>query len=517
MIETPETNTRRINPSITEFNKDIGTLATGASITLIGKVGGRGIDAVSDVVLARLLGPSDFGLYSLGITVLRIAGTIGMLGLQNGIIRFGTRFWPSSPSNLKKTLYYTLITSFTSGVILGCLLFVFAPWLAIEVFNKPELILVFRSFAFAFPLIIGLWVASAATRISKNMRYSAITEDLVQPFSNLLLLVLFAFFGLTLSKSISANVISTGTGFILALFFLYYLFGEVLTKPIGNEFSYRELIIFSIPTGLAGTFTLLTGWVSRLFVGYYRPAADVGIYQSASQISLIFVIILNAMNTIFAPMIAGLYHRNEIKRIEELYRVSTKWGLYIILPLYLVILTIPQQFIAAIFGKEYIAGSTAMIVLCTTQVINVGTGAVGFLLTMTGRQNHWFYTSGFTMILCIILNLLLVPIYGLLGAALATSLAVSALYLAGLVQVRLILNLWPYDRRFLKGILAAVAATIVLLGVQRFAGSYPPIWNVLVCVILSFGVFGGVLLLVGLDDEDQEFGAILKNRLNKQR
>jgi len=286
------------SPRFAPPEKDVAILATGAGIALVGKVGGRGLYAVTEIVLARILGPAGFGLYAIGLNLLRIVGTIGTLGLQNGVIRFGTRYWRTSPAGLKTTLLYAIGLSLASGVSLGMTLFFLAPWLAVQVYSKPELVLIFRGFAFAFPLAIGLWVTASATRISKRMKYSVFAEDVVQPAANLILVIVVVFWGLTLSRAVSINVLSYGIAFVLALFYILILFHDALASPAGTDLSVKELLFFSIPTGLAGTFSLLTEWIGRLFVGYYLPAEEAGIYQAAAQISILFVIILNALNAI---------------------------------------------------------------------------------------------------------------------------------------------------------------------------------------------------------------------------
>jgi O-antigen/teichoic acid export membrane protein len=437
-----------------------------------------------------------------------------MLGLQNGVIKFGAKFRRSSPADLKTTLFYGIGFSVVSGTILAIALFSIAPWLATTVYGKPELTQVFYGFAVGFPLAIGLWVASAATRISQNMKYSVLSEDIAQPISNLVLLLVFSVSGFTLIGAIVSNVVSFGIGFGVALIFVAKLFSDVFSLPRGKDISPRKLLTFSVPTGFAGTFTLLTDWTGRLFVGIFRPAYEAGIYQTASQISLIFVVILNAMNTIFSPMIADLYHRKENIRMEELYRVSTKWGLYLIAPLYLVIMIFPQEFISSIFGIKYVSGYLPMMILVTTQVVNVGTGAVGHLLIMTGNQNNWFITSGLSMTLCIVLNALLVPDYGMLGAAVATAIAISILYIAGLTQVRVILKLWPYDRRYLKGIVALGISTGVLL-IINFTLDLAPIFIVLLGVFASYTAFAVMLLALGLNNEDLEFAQLIIGRIKK--
>ena len=170
-----------------------------------------------------------------------------------------------------------------------------------------------------------------------------------------------------------------------------------------------------------------------------------------------------------------------------------------------------------IFGKDYADGAIPLVILATTQVVNVGTGAVGFLLTMSGHQNQWFITSGFTMSLTLILNAVLVPVFGMTGSALATALAVSGLYLAGLVQVKITLGLWPYDRRYIKGLLTTGIMAGVLFLISRFVYHPSPLIAVGISSIVSAAGFGLVLLLLGLDNEDREFIRVISTRIKNLR
>ncbi len=510
---------KELNPSIQTSSsipapeKDVAILAMGASIALIGKVLGRGLYAITEIVLARLLGPASFGLYAIGTTILRIFGTIGMLGLQNGVIRFGAKYWRQSASDLKSTLVSSLGLALLSGITLGSLLFILTPWLAEEVFKKPNLIIVLRGVAILFPLFIGLGVAAAATRISKRIKYSALSEDIVQPAVNLLLIIAFSLYQLSLDNAVFSIVVSFGFALVVSLYYLIKLFPEVITAKFGKEFVFKDLLFYSVPTGLAGSFLLLTGWFSRLFIGYYRLAEEVGIYQAVSQISILFVIILNSFNQIFAPMIADLFFRHEMKRIESLYRISTKWGLYLILPLYFVILLFPQQLLTTIFGDVYTSGALAMVILASTQVVNVGTGGVGFLMTMTGHQNYWFITSGSTMLLNVILSIYLVPRFGMTGAAVATAASVSSLYLAGLIEVKIFLGLIPYDRRYIKGIIASGLTIAILVIIGRLIHVQYSLAEVVISLAASYGSFILVLLILGLEVEDREFIRVIVARL----
>jgi O-antigen/teichoic acid export membrane protein len=500
-----------IRPAVVQ-SQEITRLAAGASVSLVGKVTGGGLYAVSQVVLARLLGPEAFGLYAIGWSILRLVWAIAPLGLDKGVVRFASHYWRTDPSGSKKVLFQSLVFGLSLGLLIGISLFVAAPWVAEGVFQKPDLTPVLRWFALAFPLATGLRVAAAATRVSQRMRFSVYAEDLGQPATNLILVLLFYLLGWGLLGAVAASVSSFGLAFLLALYYMKHLFPEVFSTRRTAGPSARELIAFSLPTAFAGIFAIVTIWADRLLVGHFRPAAEVGVYQAFSQVSVLFAITLSALNAIFSPMIADLYHKKEMGRLGELFRVSTKWGLYLSLPVFLVICFTSQELMMVVFGPQYADGALPLVVLATGQLVNVATGAVGFLLIMTGHQNRWLAISSVAVLISVALNWLLIPRLGLTGAALATATAISGLYLAGLFQVRCSLQLWPYDSRYLKGLLATALAVAALF-LLRLAPIDSAALTLLLTVTVSGSVFGGTLLLLGLDAEDQEFIRLIQTRL----
>lgn len=493
-------------------HKDITTLARGTSVALIGRVTGRGLHALGQVILARMLGPEAFGLYAIGWTILRITGLIAPLGLHNGVIRFGSHYWRKDPLGLKGVLFQSLGFVLFSSLLMSSALFLLAPWLAEEVFQKPDLTVILRWFALGLPLMAGLKVASAATRITQRMKFAVYAEDLSQPAVNLVLVLFFYLLGWRLLGAVAAIVISFGIAIVLALYYVKHLFSKTFSARLKSGPSIRKLLTFSLQASFAGIFILLTFWSARLFIGYFRPAAEVGIYQAIDQVPFLFTMILNAFNAIFSPMIADLYHRREFERLEELFRVSTKWGFYLSLPMFLVVCFAPQEMIIVVFGSEYVSGALPLVILVIAQLINVGTGAVGFLLIMTGRQNHWLVFSSVILFLHIILSLLLIPRWGMTGAALATACSISGLFLGGLFQVKRLLGLWPYDYRYLKVLLSTVL-TVAALFLLRFTAGVSPVFNLLLTTTVSGIVFGGTLILLGLDGEDKEFIRLIRGHI----
>src|SRR5690606_36375650 len=128
------------------------------------------------------------------------------------------------------------------------------------------------------------------------------------------------------------------------------------------------------------------------------------------------------------------------------------------LPLSLVMIFMTDELIAVVFGNKYEGGSLSLVILTVAQLVNVGTGATSRLLVMTGHQSCWLFMSATAFLVNVIVDLLLIPRLGITGAAIGTACAISGLFFWGLFQVRYSIGIWPYDMRYLKGMLATVLA-----------------------------------------------------------
>lgn len=493
-------------------NTDVAKLATGAGVTLVGRMAGRAMDVLGQVTLARLLGPEAFGLYAIGWTIVRMAGLLSSLGLDKGVIRYASRYWHMDSSRLRGVLLQSLGLAVLSGLLIGSSLYLAAPWLGEQVFQKPALVSVIRWFSPVFVVYSGLRVAAAATTVSQRMKYAVSAQDLTQPAVNLFLVVLFYLMGMGLFGAVAAVFGSFAVAFILALFYVKHLFPESFSRRVKSISVVKELMAFSLPASFAGVFTMFIVWVDRLMVGYFRPAAEVGIYQAVSQSSLLFPIIVSAFSAIFSPMIADLHYKHEVRQLDELFKVSTKWGLYLSLPLFLVICFAPREIMRVVFGARYENGWLPLVILAIGQLVNVGTGAVGLILVMVGHQKRWFMISGAAFLANIALNWVLIPRLGLAGAALGTACAISGLFFSGLIQVKHLLGIWPYERRYFKGLLATALAAGALL-LLRTVPIDSPMFTLLLTATVSSGVFVIVLIVLGLDSEGREFIHLIRARL----
>lgn len=449
------------------FRTDVRLLGKGAAITLVGRLGGRGLLLLNQILLARLLGPAEFGLYALGWTVVQMGSVILPFGLHQGVVHYGARYWQVDDARLRAVIQQVLKWVALFALAGALLLWVGSSWIAIKVFKKPDFVRVLRGFAAALALATILRVAAAATRVSHRMQFSILSEDLSPAAIQLLLIVILVDL---YNRGIKGALLSANAGFIgglgLALFFLWRLFAQrgrsAALKLTREGVPLKELFAFSLMASMGGIFTMLTLRVDRLVVGYFLPSSEVGIYQAASQAAMLSAMVLSAFTAIFSPMIARLHYQGEMGRLNEMFKVSTKWGLYVSLPLFLVLAVAPREVMTIVFGRPYASGGMPMLIMAGAQTFNAGTGAVGLLLVMSGYPQQWMRLAFVSFTVNLLLCILLIPRLGPFGAALALAISVVILFGSGLINVHRLLGLWPYDRSYLKGIGATIVSLAVL-------------------------------------------------------
>jgi O-antigen/teichoic acid export membrane protein len=491
---------------------DVETLALGAGIGTAGRVIGRALALSGQVVLARILGPASLGLYAIGLSTLKIAGQYAALGLEKGIVRFGPTDSGGGALGLRGVLRQTLLLAFLMGGVFGFGVFVLAPWLAEIVFDDLRLVSVLRLFSVAFPFYACLRVAAAATTISKRTTYYVVTQELLQPGLELALILGAFALGLRLEGMVAATVLSLALALWVAMRLLVRLFPSASEPDTGHSTSYRRLMAFSIPVAAGGLLATLMTWGDRYMLGIFRPTVEVGIYQAASQSSTLFAILLSGFNVVLNPMIADHDRAGRQSELEHLFRVATKWGLYLSIPFFLVIFWMPREVILVVFGDGFSQGAAPMVILALGQLVNVSTGAVGPLLVMTGRPVQWTSISAAMLLVSVVLGVLLIPSYGLVGAAISTSTAVAGKFILGLAQVRRSLGMWPYDRRYLKGLLAAGVALAPLVLVRAMP-SVLPLTRLALGGLACAATFGLTLLALKIDPEDQQLLVALRRRI----
>ena len=182
-----------------------------------------------------------------------------------------------------------------------------------------------------------------------------------------------------------------------------------------------------------------------LLLGVWATTTDVSLFAVAWRTALLINLVLLAVNAIAQPKFAALYARQDMAALAATARTVTMLMTLFAAPAFLIFVLAPA-FVMGAFGSDFAAGAATLQILSIGQFVNVATGSVGVLLVMTGHERD--YRNGQITAACVVLvlNYMLTPSYGAVGAAIAvaSALVVQNVMFAYLVWARLrILMLFP--------------------------------------------------------------------------
>jgi O-antigen/teichoic acid export membrane protein len=214
-----------------------------------------------------------------------------------------------------------------------------------------------------------------------------------------------------------------------------------------DNISYKYILSVSTPMLISGSLSVFLGLIDITILGILKTSSEVGIYSVAVKLSSVAMMALVAINTIAAPKFAEFWGKGDKKGLTKIAQQSTKLIFWTSLPVLLVFLIFPSS-ILEIFGPGFKVGAIALIMLTIGQFINAISGSVGYILAMTGFQV--FLQNGMiaSIIINIILNLLLVPKYGINGAAFASMITLIFWNIIFSMKVKSILGEWIFYKPF---------------------------------------------------------------------
>jgi O-antigen/teichoic acid export membrane protein len=180
----------------------------------------------------------------------------------------------------------------------------------------------------------------------------------------------------------------------------------------------KELIRFSAPMMASSVMLFLLNNTAIFILGALSTASKVGVYNLASKLSSLAMLVIISMNIVLAPKISELFKSNKMVELHQTIKSSTWLIIGFTIPIVLVLIFF-SEFILSIFGTNFISGKSTLIILAISVLLNVSTGNVDQILNMTNNQKTLKNLTFFGFVLNVLLNFFLIPKYGIDGAAIA--------------------------------------------------------------------------------------------------
>lgn len=487
-------------PADQTLQQSILFTAKGGSISFAGRIFEYVIRFGFSILVARAIGAEQYGLYTLGLAVVPIVSMLALLGLQTGVVAYlapairqrdETRIW----GIIQVCVGLPTVLS----ILFGILLFVLAEPVAILGFHEPQLIPILRIVSLDIPLEAMGFIAYQIIISYKKPKYSVLTNNLFLPLAKLLLTVVFLALGMEVLGVVTAHVIASALALALMIYYINKLFP--LNRPLrAAKRNTRQLLQYSLPVHLGWVLNTVRGTLETLVLGFVGLTTGVGIFAVAGRLSTLGTMFFLAIGNISTPIIADFHNRGEIGLLKKLYQTTTKWLVMFNVPLFLFLVLFSKPLLS-IFGSDFTYGAPALIVLAIGNLVYTGTGLGANILDMTNHTKVNSANSALLVIITITTDLLLIPRWGVIGAAAASAFSTVIVNVMCLIEVHLLLKMLPYELAILKPILAGMIAAAITILLNHYL-VLPPILYLLVGGTVLWGVYALALTIFGFSEEE---------------
>lgn len=422
-------------------------LARGSFLAFIVQGAGVVLLFFAEVVAARVLGVREFGIYALVVAWLYFLGVIGTLGFNHALLRFVPIYLANEDwGGLRGVLGYASRRAVAGACCIAVCGFAILYALSACCLT-PAVTRAFIPALVALPFLVLSSLRQATLRGINKIASALVPDFIFRPA--LLIMLLIALPGLS-ARSVDAtsalflSLVAAMTVFLVGNSWLRRLLppATLISPPRVNGTEWSKTAFSML---LIAGFNVISSRTDTIMLGFLTDTQNVGIYSAASRIADVIVFGLVSANAIVAPMIASLHAQGKHEELQHMIKQAA-YGVFVFtVPLALVVILLGQELLT-LFGPEFTAGYGALTILSLGQVVNALIGPVGFLMTMTGHHREAVRIVGVSALLNLVLNALLIPMFGMTGAALATatSTAIWNLAMYRFVRRNLAIESFPF-------------------------------------------------------------------------
>ncbi|MFW6130198.1 MAG: flippase [Atribacterota bacterium] len=387
---------------------------------------GMGLTLITSVIIVRFYGAEMIGIVAVINSFLILVTIFTVLGTHISILRL-------IPEHLTKYSVYSAfkvyrkIQYFVAGlsIIIGVIIFFSSSLIADKIFSKPHLSYFF-AIASIFVLFKSLMLLNTqAVRGLRLIRTFAFMQ-LLPHLSMFLILIAVTFLFFNQYNPVYALFAS----FIVTALVGIFIMDREFKNRIGQndhiqKMRMKSIVSISAPMFMTATTTFLIGQTGVILLGMFRTEAEVGYYAIAVKLATLVSFLLSAINSMAAPKFSELYHSGKINELFHVAKKSTKLIFWTTAPIFLILVTFGKPILWLLFGQEFTQAYLPLVFLVVGQFVHSISGSTAYFMNMTGNHLILMNIRIITAFINVFLGLILIPEYGIHGAAFVGMLSMS--------------------------------------------------------------------------------------------
>lgn len=471
-----------------------------AAVRIVGR--GAGLMAGSTVLLflfsfasrvafARFYTPTAWGAFNIGLAFTGFLALTALLGFGQSLAR--SLAFHSDPEERRAIIRYALFVGLAASAVGSLAVLLGAPALA-AVFHAPALAAVFQLMAPCVGFAILASILAGIFQGFEDTVPNALFNQVLAPGLFVLGIGVVLVVGLGYLWAIAAYTLSQGLSLgLLAVYAVRHL-GDHLPAPSAPARRPRtDLWGLSVAFWGVSSLSFVTAYADTLLLGYFRPGDAVGFYSAGMTLARLLLVAAGALAYTFLPVASRLTRGGDLATLRSTYVTSTRWSLLLTVPMLLLFAGTPALSLRAVFGPEYLAATPSLLILSVAAFVSVAFGPVNVSLAGAGAARPLLLTAVFSASLNTALSLWLIPTEGLLGAAVAWSVARVCYPGLGLYTLYRRQGVHPFGRTLLVplGVSLAVGLPVFV----ALSTIHLPFWSVVPLFLAGAALFAGSLVL----------------------
>lgn len=401
------------------------------------------LSVLTGVLLARLLGVSGYGTYALVMSVTALLTIPVEFGLPSLLTRevaasHAKQDWPTMRGIIRWTNKVVLLASLTLSIVISVAIWSGLP----DQYGESTFVRTLQWSLLLVPLVALGNLRGAALRGLHNFIRGLIPELVIRPGVFVLLLTFAALaYGTTVTaqSAMALHVAAAAVAFLGGIFLL----NQVMPSPCHTAIPVTKSKVWvtsAVPLALAEGMRHLQGHVGALTLGWFATSTEVGLFRVAESAAGLTWLPSTILLGVIMPSIASLFASGDQRRLQKLVVYATAGMFLGALSIALILFIFGYHLLAIIFGTDFTDANNAMLVLAFGQLLNSAIGPTVVLLNMTGQERAVSHAFMYSFALNVVVAIALVPLLGVMGAALASAISFLAWNII----------LWRHSRKTLR-------------------------------------------------------------------
>lgn len=448
--------------------------------------------------LARSLSVFDYGLFYLVFTLVSFFILFRDLGLNSALTKFIPEFMIKKQfDKVKSLIVITTLFQILFALPISLVLILFSDQIAIAIAGTASASVLIKIFGVWFFVMLFFHVfRSAFQGFQDPVPYAAMEIFYILLTSALVVLSISVF---------NLGVIGAALAYLIGAIILVIAWWGITWKRQPKVFRekvqvekplVKKMFKFALPVFIGSTAGLVLGYTDTLMIGIFRGPTEVGLYQAAQPLTFLISYFAAALCIVLLPMISEIWAKREKELLAQAMHSILKFSTIIIIPAVFVFMALPDVILRSFFGPSYVLAAVTFQILTAAVIASTLFSILQSIAAGIGKPMVTTVVVGVMACLNFITNLIFIPIYGIVGAAVTT-------FVSGLVGLILLNYLLRKSVKFTvpiaslsKTILAGLLTLLFILVLKPIFGSYPWWFGAIIVVVLSLPLYIGLILVM---------------------